>query len=216
MLDFLVIGPGHAHVRQIDFVTDPHVKSVISGSWCQTRHEVQVIMRNLHPIRPEYLHRNLVNSVENVCDFFLVELFHFQVNGAWHSHEAVIYAVPDRVMQTFISRSGIDGKTEMMADLHKDEPRDLHFARIDFVPDKSLIFGVKMFDSLHDSPRDSHVAMIDFVPDPGMKLHVTRARSQRVTIMMSHLQKDAPWDAHGAQVDFVPNKSGRLSLLVLF
>ena len=71
--------------------------------------------------------------------------------------------------------------------LHKDEPRDLHFARIDFVPDKSLIFAVKMFDFLHDSPRDSHVAMIDFVPDPGMKLHVTRARSQRVSIMMSHL-----------------------------
>jgi len=98
VLDFQVIGPRNAHVSQIDSVTDPHIKSVVSGPGRQAWHEVQVIMRDLHPIRPEYLHRHLVNSIKDIGDFLLVELLDFQVNRARHSHEAVIDSIPDRVM----------------------------------------------------------------------------------------------------------------------
>ena len=59
---------------------------------------------------------------------------------------------------------------------------------VDLVPDKSGIFGVKVFDFLHDSPRHSHVAMINFVPDPRVKLHVTRPRRQHIAVMMAHLR----------------------------
>lgn len=159
-------------MRQIDFISDPNIQSVVAGPGRQGWHEVEVIMRQLHPVRPEYLHRNLIDSVEYVSCFILIEFLDIQIDWSGDSHKAVVDSVEYRVMQTFVPGTGVDGKAKVVTNLHEDEPRDIHFTTVNFVPDKGCIFSVEMLDLLHCSPGNSHITAINFIPNPRVQLYV--------------------------------------------